>query len=489
MNRERGPMVEQRPIPDSTHRGGSGAPPLDQSSTSPHISGNVVSLSLSDNDKNIVLAEVQRLQEVSLVAHMEGSRPNRPELRRMLYASFPEEINTVVDIQFMGKGCYYLEFSDSTSVDRLLKIKHTATQGNWISFYRWTHNVVADEILQHKEAHMIFTAVFPGLKKEWYQVLAQIGSLLGTVIAIKDEALQEDERTRGAPAVRILAPRNNVLPSSVLLPNLQENKEPLHQRIVYQGLPDQCFICRHFGHLGKDCPRKRYRSEEAPKSTAKVGRSDWTPVTPKHTFKQFNSPVNSIVLFDANPYDTLKKDEDRNIASQNIVKEKNKVVEIQNPTTSKHDQETLTSKENKDRHHKFESSSMAKFNGNQLGDKGKHITHSVPHPVPQDKARQIDCSAIDMDCEKELPLVIYEEDPSKQKSLSVVETMTAQDINDFSFSAATFVLEDSVTLEKAMPIRAHKYSGKDMMITRRQLRVAEEGKRRGEVLAGKRIVS
>mgnify|MGYP006872728351 FL=1 len=113
----------------------------------------------------------------------------------------------------------------------------------------------------------------------------------------------------------------------------------------------------------------------------------------------------------------------------------------------------------------------------------------MPHPVPQDKARQIDCSAIDMDCEKELPLVIYEEDPSKQKSLSVVETMTAQDINDFSFSAATFVAEDSVTLEKAMPIRAHKYSGKDMMITRRQLRVAEEGKRRGEVLAGKRIVS
>ena len=69
---------------------------------------------------------------------------------------------------------------------------------------------------------MIFMAVFPRLKKEWHQVLAQIGSLLGTVIAIKDEAAQEDERIRGAPAVRILAPQNNVLPSSVLLPNLQK---------------------------------------------------------------------------------------------------------------------------------------------------------------------------------------------------------------------------------------------------------------------------
>ena len=116
---------------------------------------------------------------------------------------------------------------------------------------------------------------------------------------------------------------------------MQENKEPLPQRIVYQGLPDQCFICRHFGHLGKDCPRKRYRSEEAPKPTTKVRRSDWTPVATKHTFKQFLSPVNSIVLFDCNPYNTLNSDEGRNISSQNIVREKNKVVEIQNPATSK----------------------------------------------------------------------------------------------------------------------------------------------------------
>ena len=67
--------------------------------------------------------------------------------------------------------------------------------------------------------------------------------------------------------------------------------------------------------------------------------------------------------------------------------------------------------------------------------------------------------------------------------------MVSQDINDFSFSVVTLVPDDSIILEKAMQVHAHKYSSKDMMITRRQLRVAEEGKRRGEVLAGKRIVS
>ena len=87
--------------------------------------------------------------------------------------------------------------------------------------------MIADDILKNKETHMIFTAIFPGLKKEWRQVLTQIGSLLGTIVAIKNETSQDDECIQGAPSVRILAPRNSELPSFVLLPNLQEHKEPL----------------------------------------------------------------------------------------------------------------------------------------------------------------------------------------------------------------------------------------------------------------------
>ena len=278
-----------------------------------------------------------------------------------------------------------MEFTDPSLVDRLLNIKHTLLLGSWISFYRWTHNVVANGILQHKEAHMIFTAVFLGLKKEWHPVLAQIGSLLGTVIAIKDVASQEDDRIGGAPVVRILALKHSVLPSLVLLLHVQENKEPVPQRIIYQGLPDQCFICRHFGHLGKDCPQKRYRSKEASKSTSKVGRSDWTPIARKHTFKHLNSPVNSIVLFDCNPYNTLNSDDCRNISSQNRVREKNKVVDRQSPTTLKQHQEIVSVKESKDNYHKFEGLSIGQSNRYQLGDKGKQIIQSLPHPVTQDQ--------------------------------------------------------------------------------------------------------
>ena len=147
--------------------------------------------------------------------------------------------------------------------------------------------------------------------------------------------------------MRILAPRNRVLPSSVLLPNLQKNKESLSRRIMYQGLPDQCFICRHFGHLGRDCPRKRYRSEEACKLTSKVGRSDWTLAVAKHTFKHSNSPVNSIFWSDA-PKSTFMEKE-------------------------------IPSKVSPASHHKLEVSFCMPHKGNQLRDKG----NQVPHPVPQ----------------------------------------------------------------------------------------------------------
>ena len=87
-----------------------------------------------------------------------------------------------------------------------------------------------------------------------------------------------------------------------------------------------------------------------------------------------------------------------------------------------------------------------------------------------------------MECEKKLSLVVYEKDPSNKM-------MVLQDINDFSFSAVTLVPDDTSTLEKALPVRAHKYASKDMMITRRQLRVVGEGKCRGVVLVRKRKVS
>ena len=39
-------------------------------------------------------------------------------------------------------------------------------EGARISFHKWSHNVKVDDILQHQEASMVFSAVFPGLRKD-----------------------------------------------------------------------------------------------------------------------------------------------------------------------------------------------------------------------------------------------------------------------------------------------------------------------------------
>ena len=67
-------MAEHRAAPESTHRGSSDVSSLDRPIISPHILGKVISLSLSNNAKTLVLTEVQQLEAVSLVAHMEGLR-------------------------------------------------------------------------------------------------------------------------------------------------------------------------------------------------------------------------------------------------------------------------------------------------------------------------------------------------------------------------------------------------------------------------------
>ena len=107
----------------------------------------------------------------------------------------------------------------------------------------------------------------------------------------------------------------------------------LSQRILYQGLPGQYFICNHFWNLEKDCPRRHYQSNEVPKSTSTVGGSDWSSIAAKHTFKHVNTSVNSIFLLDCNPYNNLNNNESMDISSQNNSREVGKVTKVQIPSS------------------------------------------------------------------------------------------------------------------------------------------------------------
>ena len=68
--------------------------------------------------------------------------------------------------------------------------------------------------------------------------------------------------------------------------------------------------------------------------------------------------------------------------------------------------------------------------------------------------------------------------------------MIPQNNNNFSFSAISLVTGDTPPLEiLVMSVRSHKYSSKDTMTNRGQLRVVEERKCSRVVLATTWIVS
>ena len=54
---------------------------------------------------------------------------NRSELRHTLYAAFSEEADNILDIQFMSRGCYHVEFATEESVNKLLTIKEAGVEG------------------------------------------------------------------------------------------------------------------------------------------------------------------------------------------------------------------------------------------------------------------------------------------------------------------------------------------------------------------------
>ena len=67
------------------------------------------------------------------------------------------------------------------------------------------------------------------------------------------------------PKLRILVPSLHGLPSRIRLYSKELGLTVV--KVVYEGLPGQCFICKQTGRLAKECPRK------TGKGTSNLGKS------------------------------------------------------------------------------------------------------------------------------------------------------------------------------------------------------------------------
>ena len=261
----------------TTNRRDSSAPPF---ASSP-VADLTVDFYLSAAAEQKLHAEVDRLQQHSIVIYAVGGRPNRAELRHLLQARLQGELAPIIDIQFLGKGCYHIEFNSGNMVDKLLLMGSVKIKGIWMQFLKWYAGFDLDDLRDTISRRFVFSIMFPALPNEWRPVINEIAATIGHLIDDDVEIERFNSKNQNTPIVRLLGHSNMVFPASIRLPPLSGGKARV-QKIIYAGLPNQCFKCRQIGHMAKDCiwqNAPNVNSMEKVKEKGAIGVVDeWTTV-------------------------------------------------------------------------------------------------------------------------------------------------------------------------------------------------------------------
>jgi hypothetical protein len=118
----------------------------------------------------------------------------------------------------------------------------------------WKHGFDVESAAVEEEVFH-FTAVFPGLGKEYVHMLSKLGTMIGTVLEVPHSMASRVAAATRVPSIKLLGSRNMKLPTHIKLPIL-EGSVSKKQSVLYAGLPNQCFICHKMGHLARECVGK-----------------------------------------------------------------------------------------------------------------------------------------------------------------------------------------------------------------------------------------
>ena len=287
------------------------------------ISDSAIELKLSEQDRTRIVQEIQRLEKKTIIAHVLGLRPTRADLRLLLQAALKQDLDNIIEVQILGRNYYQLEFESERMTPVLLEKKAVAVKGGWISFHKWSHNFSANQVHHDLDSYQTCVVVFPNLRKEWLPSMHVIASSIGTVLEIYEKPRRSEDKYLGAASAKLLISKSTRLPSNILLPNLLDPLQaPYSQKILYRGLPNQCFRCFGFGHLAKYCPKFKEDINKHTPSSAIVpyqNKSEgWTTVEHKKTpprvslNKLTQVPINNMQEFPPlqNTYNALQMEDE-----------------------------------------------------------------------------------------------------------------------------------------------------------------------------------
>ena len=83
--------------------------------------------------------------------------------------------------------------------------------------------------------------MFPSLPKQWRPALKYIASMIGPVLDDEEDIDRFNVNRMSLPTIRVLGSIDSMLTSFIKLPALSKNTNGRTQKVVYSGLPNQCF--------------------------------------------------------------------------------------------------------------------------------------------------------------------------------------------------------------------------------------------------------
>ena len=143
-----------------------------------------------------------------------------------------------------------MDLETPESVSKVLAMSSLDLRGARVVIYSWEPGFDPNHAIASGKMSFPITVIFPGIRHEYFHMLTSVASKIGAVIKYPNNWL-------GLPPRRILVQSLSELPTKVFLPKVDGSK--LEKKVEYVGLPNQCFYCRHVGHMAKECSKREYQ--------------------------------------------------------------------------------------------------------------------------------------------------------------------------------------------------------------------------------------
>ena len=247
----------------------------------PDEEGSELDITLSPEANRLLVEEIERLRRTSFVCRFLAGRPSRGMVRDMFQVALMENMPVIKSVRGLGKNFFHIELGDGSLAQPLVELMVLELKYGKVLLQPWSPGFNPTDELRKLNNPRVITATFPGLPPHLYHLLPFFGEQIGMICPQK---MSMADTVAEVPKLRILVPSLHGLPTRIRL--FSEELGLTVVKVVYEGLPGQCFICKQTGHLAKECPRKIGKGSSGPRPSGKVGttkgdEAPWLPVKKK----------------------------------------------------------------------------------------------------------------------------------------------------------------------------------------------------------------